>query len=43
MARQAPANLSEFAMVSGVGNSKLRDFGEVFVEAIAAHRARATA
>ncbi len=43
MARQAPATLQEFAMVSGVGNSKLRDFGQVFVEAIASHRAGAEA
>ena len=38
MARHAPANLSEFAMVNGVGNAKLRDFGQTFVDAIAAHR-----
>ena len=37
MARAAPRNLSEFAMVGGVGNSKLRDFGKIFVDAIAAH------
>jgi ATP-dependent DNA helicase RecQ len=36
MARQAPRNLSEFAMISGVGNSKLRDFGKAFVDTIAA-------
>jgi ATP-dependent DNA helicase RecQ len=41
MARHAPANLSEFAMISGVGNSKLHDFGQNFVDAIAAHRASA--
>jgi len=38
MARSTPRNLREFAMVSGVGTSKLRDFGQVFVDAIAAHR-----
>jgi ATP-dependent DNA helicase RecQ len=37
MARSAPRNLQEFAMVSGVGASKLRDFGPAFVAAIAAH------
>jgi ATP-dependent DNA helicase RecQ len=39
MARSAPRNLSEFALVNGVGNSKLRDFGQIFVDAITAHRA----
>ena len=38
MARTTPRNLHEFAMVNGVGTSKLRDFGQVFVDAIAAHR-----
>lgn len=37
MARIAPRDLHQFAMVSGVGASKLRDFGKLFVEAIAAH------
>ena len=37
MAVSAPRSLPEFAMVSGVGASKLRDFGQVFVEAISAH------
>ena len=37
MARLAPRSLQEFAMVSGVGVSKLRDFGQVFVDAISAH------
>jgi ATP-dependent DNA helicase RecQ len=41
MARSTPRNLREFAMVSGVGTSKLRDFGQVFVDAIAAHRGAA--
>jgi ATP-dependent DNA helicase RecQ len=39
MARATPRNLREFAMIGGVGTSKLRDFGQVFVDAIAAHRA----
>ncbi|HTW34231.1 MAG TPA: DNA helicase RecQ [Rhizomicrobium sp.] len=37
MARAAPRNLSEFAMISGVGSSKLRDFGQIFIDAIARH------
>jgi ATP-dependent DNA helicase RecQ len=37
MARTKPRNLREFAVVNGVGTSKLRDFGQVFVDAIAAH------
>ena len=39
MARRAPRNLHEFALVNGVGNSKLRDFGQMFVDMIAAHMA----
>src|SRR5215469_7388851 len=38
MARARPSNLSEFAMINGVGSSKLRAFGPIFIEAIAAHR-----
>ncbi len=37
MARQAPRNLTEFAIISGVGASKLRDFGTTFVNAILRH------
>ncbi len=37
MARRAPRSLQEFATVSGVGTSKLRDFGQIFVDAISAH------
>ncbi len=37
MAVSTPRTLPEFAMVSGVGASKLRDFGRAFVEAISAH------
>jgi ATP-dependent DNA helicase RecQ len=38
MARQAPRDLSQFAVVSGVGSSKLRDFGNAFVSAILKHQ-----
>ena len=38
MARAAPGNLSEFAMINGVGSSKLRDFGRAFLDVIASHR-----
>ena len=34
MAHKRPRNLHEFAMVNGVGASKLRDFGELFLDAI---------
>jgi ATP-dependent DNA helicase RecQ len=34
MARAQPRNLHEFAMINGVGASKLRDFGQAFVDAI---------
>ena len=34
MAHKRPRNLHEFAMISGVGASKLRDFGEIFLDAI---------
>jgi ATP-dependent DNA helicase RecQ len=37
MARSAPRSLPAFAMISGVGASKLRDFGQLFVDAISAH------
>ena len=37
MAHLAPRNLSEFAMVNGVGAAKLKDFGAVFVDAITAY------
>jgi ATP-dependent DNA helicase RecQ len=37
MARANPRNLSEFAMIGGVGSSKLRDFGRAFLDAIATH------
>lgn len=37
MARQAPQDLTQFAVISGVGSSKLRDFGNAFVSAIRKH------
>ncbi len=37
MARYYPANESEFARISGVGERKLAEFGQVFMAAIAAH------
>ncbi|MDR3528789.1 MAG: RQC domain-containing protein, partial [Rhizomicrobium sp.] len=37
MARQAPRDLDAFATISGVGTSKLRDFGKLFIDAIASH------
>ena len=37
MARFYPANEGEFARISGVGDKKLREFGGLFLRAIAAH------
>src|SRR5208337_2838068 len=37
MARFYPATGKEFSRVSGVGDRKLREFGEVFLREIAAH------
>jgi hypothetical protein len=37
MAHSAPRNLHEFAMIGGVGASKLCDFGQVFVDTISTH------
>jgi len=37
MARQYPVSEGEFARISGVGEKKLREFGEVFLAEIAAH------
>ena len=37
MARNYPANGSDFARISGVGEKKLREFGEIFLGEIAAH------
>ncbi|TIW26073.1 MAG: ATP-dependent DNA helicase RecQ, partial [Mesorhizobium sp.] len=39
MADRRPRDLDAFAEVNGVGEAKLREFGEVFLEAIAGHRA----
>jgi ATP-dependent DNA helicase RecQ len=39
MAERAPRDLDAFAEVNGVGAAKLKDFGRVFVDAIAAHQA----
>ncbi|MDX8441239.1 DNA helicase RecQ [Mesorhizobium australafricanum] len=39
MAERRPRDLDEFAEVNGVGAAKLKEFGEVFLSAIAAHRA----
>jgi ATP-dependent DNA helicase RecQ len=38
MAAKAPGDLEAFAEVHGVGAAKLKDFGAVFLRAIAAHR-----
>jgi ATP-dependent DNA helicase RecQ len=37
MARRAPRDLEAFAAISGVGTSKLRDFGQIFIDAISTH------
>lgn len=37
MARSYPATEQEFARISGVGEKKLREFGEIFLAEIAAH------
>jgi ATP-dependent DNA helicase RecQ len=37
MARNYPANENEFARISGVGETKLREFGEIFLAEIATH------
>jgi ATP-dependent DNA helicase RecQ len=37
MARNYPASEGEFARISGVGEKKLREFGEIFLGEIAAH------
>jgi ATP-dependent DNA helicase RecQ len=39
MARNYPENENEFARISGVGEKKLREFGEVFLNEIALHLA----
>jgi len=37
MAREYPLSLSDFSRISGVGEKKQREFGTVFLRAIAAH------
>jgi ATP-dependent DNA helicase RecQ len=37
MAREYPANQREFTRISGVGQKKLEEFGEIFLAEIAAH------
>ena len=39
MARNYPANSTEFRRIPGVGEQKLKDFGEVFLSAIRSHSA----
>jgi ATP-dependent DNA helicase RecQ len=39
MARNYPESENDFARISGVGEKKLREFGEVFLNEIALHRA----
>lgn len=41
MARKAPRDIEAFATISGVGASKLKEFGRPFLNVIAAHSARA--
>ncbi|MEZ2333484.1 DNA helicase RecQ [Mesorhizobium sp. RCC_202] len=42
MAERRPQDLDDFAEVNGVGAAKLKEFGEVFLKAIAAHGAGGT-
>ena len=37
MAERRPRDLDAFAEVNGVGAAKLKDFGQIFLGAIAAH------
>ena len=37
MARRAPRTMADFLEVSGVGQTKARQYGEAFLETIAAH------
>jgi len=39
MARTYPANSTEFRRISGVGEQKLKDFGEAFLREIKGHSA----
>jgi len=38
MAERRPRDLDAFAEINGVGAAKLREFGEIFLGAIAAHQ-----
>ena len=38
MAERCPRDLDAFAAVNGVGAAKLKEFGEIFLGAIAAHQ-----
>jgi ATP-dependent DNA helicase RecQ len=42
MAERCPRDLDAFAAVNGVGAAKLRDFGQIFLGAIAAHQSGAS-
>ena len=37
MSREYPVTLREFRAISGVGDQKLRDYGDIFVDEIEAH------
>ncbi|WP_322416945.1 DNA helicase RecQ [Mesorhizobium huakuii] len=43
MAERRPRDLDAFAEVNGVGGAKLKEFGEIFLKAIAAHRSDGSA
>ncbi len=43
MAQRCPRDMDAFAAVNGVGATKLKDFGEIFLSAIAAHRSAVVA
>ncbi|TIT26190.1 MAG: ATP-dependent DNA helicase RecQ, partial [Mesorhizobium sp.] len=42
MAERCPRDLDAFAAVNGVGAAKLREFGQIFLSAIAAHQSGAS-
>jgi ATP-dependent DNA helicase RecQ len=42
MAERCPRDLTAFAAVNGVGAAKLKDFGQIFLSAIAAHQSGAS-
>jgi ATP-dependent DNA helicase RecQ len=43
MAERCPRHLDAFAEVNGVGGAKLKEFGAIFLKAIAAHRSNGSA